>query len=426
MKDRIAVISEHASPLATLGGVDAGGQNVYVAELAKSLSLAGYNLDIYTRREDASVPLVVNWMPGIRIIHVNAGPNEVIAKEKLLPFMDEFRENMLRYIRRNKIIYDLIHANFWMSGLVASQLKEILRIPYVITFHALGHIRKIHQGDSDKFPPERIAIEQDIIKNADRIIAECPQDKEDLVNYYNAPAFKLETIPCGFSSSEFYPIDKALARKLLQLPADDFFILQVGRMVPRKGVDNVIKSMAWLKNSNAQLLIVGGEFDEIDVLSNPEIKRLDALAREMGISRKISFAGHKNRDLLKYYYSAADVFVTTPWYEPFGMTPLEAMACGTPVIGSNVGGIKYSVVHGETGFLVPPDDPEALGHAIDQLIYNKVLLQQMSRNSLMRVNQEFSWTNIARQADRLYQNVILSSRHNSLNHSNQRSKTQAA
>jgi D-inositol-3-phosphate glycosyltransferase len=426
MKNRIAVISEHASPLATLGGVDAGGQNVYVAELAKSLSLAGYDLDIFTRWEDPALPHVVKWMPGIRIIHLAAGPKEVIAKESLLPFMDEFRESMLTYIRRNKIVYDLIHANFWMSGLVASQLKEILGIPFVITFHALGHVRRIHQGDNDKFPPERISIEQDIIKKADRIIAECPQDKEDLVHYYNAPTFKLDTIPCGFSSKEFYPIDKPLARKLLQLPPHDFLILQVGRMVPRKGVDNVIKGMANLKRPDIHLLIVGGDFDEKDALSNSEIKRLNALAQELGIGSMISFAGHKNRDLLKFYYSAADVFVTTPWYEPFGMTPLEAMACGTPVIGSKVGGIKYSVIHGATGLLVPPNDPEALAGSIDQLISDKQLLAQMSRNSLKRVNQEFSWAHIARQADRLYQNVILSSRHTSVIHPNQRSKTQAA
>ena len=171
MKNKIAVISEHASPLATLGGVDSGGQNVYVAELAKHLSLAGYDLDIYTRWEDSSLPKVINWMHGIRIIHVEAGPKEPIPKEELLPLMDQFREDMLSFIRSGKIIYGLIHANFWMSGLVASQLKEILGIPFVITFHALGQVRRLHQGDNDKFPPERINVEKDIIKKADQIIA---------------------------------------------------------------------------------------------------------------------------------------------------------------------------------------------------------------------------------------------------------------
>lgn len=427
MKNKIAVISEHASPLATLGGVDSGGQNVYVAELAKHLSLAGYDLDIYTRWEDSSLPKVINWMHGIRIIHVEAGPKEPIPKEELLHLMDQFREDMLSFIRSGKIIYGLIHANFWMSGLVASQLKEILGIPFVITFHALGQVRRLHQGDNDKFPPERINVEKDIIKKADQIIAECPQDKEDLVKHYGAPSFKITTIPCGFSSKEFYPIDKALARKLLQLPPDESVILQLGRMVPRKGVDNVIRAMAKLKGGKNRLLIVGGEFDEKDVLSNPEIRRLCELAEGLGIKDAVTFVGRKNRDLLKFYYSAADVFVTTPWYEPFGITPLEAMACGTPVIGSNVGGIKYSVVDGETGLLVPPNDSEALAHGIGQLVSDKEMLGRMSRNSVKRVNSEFSWHIIARQADQLYQRIILSNRHTSnLYPANSKSKTQAA
>ena len=427
MKNKIAVISEHASPLATLGGVDAGGQNVYVAELAKHLSVLGYDLDIYTRWEDASQPQVINWMHGIRVIHVEAGPKEPIAKEELLPLMGQFREGMLSFIRDSKLSYGLIHANFWMSGLVAAQLKEALSIPFVITFHALGKVRLLHQGESDKFPPERIAIEEDIIKRADQIIAECPQDREDLLNHYGAPSFKISTIPCGFSSKEFYPIDKGLARRLLQLPPDESIILQLGRMVPRKGVDNVVRALAKLKNKKCRLLIVGGEFDESDVLSNPEIKRLHSLAEELGVSTSVTFVGRKNRDLLKFYYSAADVFVTTPWYEPFGITPLEAMACGTPVIGADVGGIKYTVIDGETGMLVPPDNADALAAAIDRVAGDKALLERMAKNSIKRVNAAFSWHIIARQADQLYQKLILTSRYTSnLYPVNPKSKTRAA
>ena len=427
MKNKIAVISDHASPLATLGGIDSGGQNVYVAELAKSLSLCGYDLDIYTRWEDASLPQVVNWMPGIRIIHVQAGPKEVIAKEELLPFMDEFRENMLSFIRNGKILYGLIHANFFFSGLVAAQLKEILGIPFVITFHALGHVRLIHQGNDDKFPSERIQIEKDIIKKADQIIAECPQDREDLIKYYKAPSFKITMIPCGFNTKEFYPVDKALARRLLKIAADESIILQLGRMVPRKGVDNVISALAQVGTPNTRLLVVGGEFDEGEVLSNPEIRRLWQLAYELGVIDSVTFIGRKNRDLLKYYYSAADVFVTTPWYEPFGITPLESMACGTPVIGANVGGIKYSVVDGETGFLVPPNDTGILAQHIDLLLADQELRGRMGVNCLKRAHAEFSWATIARQADQLYQKVMLSNRHTSnLFPANQKSKIQAA
>jgi D-inositol-3-phosphate glycosyltransferase len=404
MKNRIAFISDHASPLAVLGGVDSGGQNVYVAETAKHLAKLGYEVDIFTRWEDPAMPKIVEWMPSVRVIHVNAGPVSIIPKEELLPFMTDFTNEIVSLIQREKLDYALIHAHFFMSALVAADIKKILSIPFVVTFHALGHIRKIHQGAFDHFPAERIDIETRIVREADKIIAECPQDREDLVKYYGAEPCKISVVPCGFSAAEFSPVNKQEARKIIGVEKDCQLLLQLGRMVPRKGVDNVVSSMVYLKQlaPTSRLLIVGGETDSPDISSTPEIARLQKLATDLGVLDRVIFAGRKGRDLLKYYYSAADLFITTPWYEPFGITPLEAMACGTPVVGANVGGIKYSVADGKTGFLVPPRDPAALAAKVAFLLSNQDLLQRMSAQALARVNALFTWKKVANMLSSIY------------------------
>ncbi len=408
MKKRIAFISEHASPLATLGGVDNGGQNVYVAELSKALALKGYKVDVFTRKDNSNLSDIVNWLPNVRVIHIKAGPEKFVEKEKLLCYMNAFTNNMLYFIQENNVHYDLMHANFFMSGLVASNIKKQTGIPYVITFHALGLVRLAHQKEMDKFPVERFDIERMIVKDANALIAECPQDKEDLINYYNADASKISIAPCGFNPAEFHVIDKKLARKKLSLSNDEIILLQLGRMVPRKGVDTVIRAVGRLtvKIKNIRLLIVGGESDEPDENITPEIGRLKKIAAEENVTAHVTFIGRRKRDVLKYFYAAADMFITTPWYEPFGITPLEAMACGTPVIGANVGGIKYSVKDGETGFLVPPKNHLALAQKIECLATNKNLIASMKHNALMRVNKYFTWVTVAVIVCNLYEQLL--------------------
>lgn len=405
---RIAFISEHASPLALLGGTDNGGQNVYVAELAKQLKQKGYNIDIFTRRESADVPEIVEWLPGIRVVHVTAGPAVYVAKEQLLQYMPQFIDNMLRFIDERCVCYELIHAHFFMSAWVASHIKAAIGIPYVVTFHALGLVRRLHQQTADGFPPERILIEQHIVQDADLLVAECPQDRDDLLVHYHADPSRIVIIPCGFNPKEFYPIDKAVARKQLGLPAHEKIILQLGRMVPRKGVDNVIRAMASVKNQVKQvkLLIVGGESDEPDPKQTPEIGRLQQIATSLGVHNQVIFVGRKARSLLKYYYAAADIFISTPWYEPFGITPLEAMACGIPVIGSNVGGIKYSVADNKTGFLVPPHEPELLAEKINHLLSDARLYESMCRNAIKHVKNYFTWSKVATAVHQVYAGIL--------------------
>jgi len=413
MTRRIALISEHASPLAALGGVDSGGQNVYVGQVAKNLAAMGYAVDVFTRRDSDHLPEVAEWVDGVRIIHVPAGPAAAVPKEELLPYMSEFTAFMLRFCKGPRRGYDLIHANFWMSGLVAADIKKLTGTPFVITFHALGRVRRLYQREADRFPEARIEIEERIVAEADHIVAECPQDEEDLIHLYNADPARITIVPCGFDQTEMSPLSKALARLVLGLPPDERIILQIGRMVPRKGVDNAIRGFARLVKEHgiaARLLIVGGESNEPDPAITPEIGRLQAIAREEGVADEVTFVGRRSREVLRYYYSAADIFVTTPWYEPFGITPIEAMACGTPVVGANVGGIKFTVRDGETGYLVPPDDPAALGERLAHLYNQPKLLSVFRRQAIGRANSLFSWHRVAGAIASLYEEVLVAAR----------------
>jgi D-inositol-3-phosphate glycosyltransferase len=258
-----------------------------------------------------------------------------------------------------------------------------------------------------------LAIEDRLVAEADRLIAECPQDEDDQVRLYGANPANIRLVPCGFDRAEFWPLAKSQARQRLGFAMDERLVLHVGRMVPRKGVDNVVRGFARLvreQQIEARLVIVGGESDQADAARTPEIGRLMAIARQEQIGDWVTFAGRKGRDELKYYYSAADVFVTTPWYEPFGITPIEAMACGTPVIGANVGGIKYSVRDGETGYLVPPNDADALGEQLAQLFRHPQRLRRLSQRAVERVNRLFTWRRVAAQIADVYEDILVDRR----------------
>lgn len=415
MRKKIALISDHASPLAVLGGVDSGGQNVYVAQVARHLAASGYWVDVFTRRDDAELPETVMWEDNLRVLHVPAGPARFVAKEELLQYMPAFTDYVAHWCGRER--YDLLHANFFMSGLVAADIKRRLNIPFVITFHALGLVRRQHQGKDDRFANERFAIEARIVSEADGIIAECPQDEEDLIQLYGADHERISVIPAGFDPLEFGPVDKTLARKKLGLPLAERLILQLGRMVPRKGVETVIRGLAHLHGKHqiaARLIVVGGESEWPDPALTPEIGRLQGIAEQIGIDDRVTFVGRRRRDLLKYYYSAADVFVSVPWYEPFGMTPVEAMACGTPVIGAQVGGIKYTVKEGETGYLVPPRDPERLAERLAHVFQHPEELERFHALCLRRVREHFNWPTITNAIGGLYEDVCAEQRIDSL------------
>lgn len=405
---RIALISEHASPLGVIGGVDAGGQNIYVANVAKQLAERGLDVDVYTRCDNAHLPEVVQIGPRMRVIHVPAGPPAAVPKERLLPYMGAFADYMIARMRREPDPVDVMHANFFMSGEAGLRVKKRIGIPLVMTFHALGRVRRLHQGAADGFPDERFAIEDTLARRCDRLIAECPQDALDLTTHYRADASRIDIVPCGFDAREFRPVPRADARARLGWPQDAFIVLQLGRLVPRKGIDNVIDALARMPHEPrrpARLYIVGGSQAAPDPSRDPELARLAARARAAGVADRVTFVGRRERDTLHLYYSAADVFVTTPWYEPFGITPVEAMACAAAVIGSDVGGIRTTVDHGVTGYLVPPRQPAALAARLVQLRAQPGLCEALGRAGYLRAHRFYTWRGVADRLVAIYRDV---------------------
>lgn len=404
---KIALVSEHASPLAVAGGVDSGGQNIYVAHVARQLHRAGHQVDVFTRRDRALLP-AVSEMDGVRVIHVPAGPPTQMPKEQLLPFMPEFADFLVGFCRRERVPYDVIHANFFMSGLACLKVKSLLGIPLVTTFHALGKVRRLHQGADDGFPDARFEIEDELVRLSDAVIAECPQDAADLREHYGSDPARVEIVPCGFDTAEFSPLDRASARAALGWQAHRFSVLQLGRLVPRKGIDNVVRALARLRAQteiDAHLYIVGGNADLPNEIATPEIARLRGIATSCGVAEHVTFVGRRGRAQLREFYGAADVFVTTPWYEPFGITPIEAMACARPVIGADVGGIRHTVVDGKTGFLVPPRDPDTLAERLTRIARDPALGERMGQAGFERVNASFTWARVARLLEDVYQRV---------------------
>jgi glycosyltransferase involved in cell wall biosynthesis len=279
----------------------------------------------------------------------------------------------------------------------------------VETFHALGMVKQMHQGAADTSPSERISIEGAIFQEADLVLAECPQDLEDMVTLYQADPCRIEVVPAGVNTEVFQTVPRAEARTRLGLDRDAWTAVYVGRMVARKGIDNLVKAFALLATeatTPVRLVIVGGETADIDPMETPEILRLAEIAGRLGIRDLVRFTGKQPQADLKHWYSAADVAVTTPWYEPFGMTPLEAMACGTPVIGSRVGGIKFSVVDGETGFLVPPRAPEQLAEAMGRLHGDRALGERMGTAARVRVERHFTWGRVAEAISGHYERLL--------------------
>lgn len=407
---RIAWLSEHASPLALRGGADAGGQNVYVGEVTAHLGRLGYAVDIYTRRDSAEVPEVVEWAPGVRVIHVEAGPAAFLPKDDMWPYMPAFRDGIVEFAGREGLRYALVHGNFWMSGWVAVELRRLLGLPVVQIFHAMGRTKRKHQGEDDTSPPDRIAVETDIVRSADQLIAQCPTERDELVQDYGADPARVALIPSAVDIESFYPLPRAEARRHIGLDTEGAVAVYVGRMLPRKDVRNVVRAVAllcrqapWNESPDAlTLLVVGGETDLPDPIATPEIGVLQRLAAELGIADRVRFAGRRPARDLRYYYGAGDVVVTTPWYEPFGLTPLEAMACGRPVVGSAVGGITYTVADGETGFLVPPRDPQALAERLQVLLRCPDQCTRMGDAARRRVERHFTWPVVARRYAALY------------------------
>ena len=393
---RLALVSEHASPLATLGGVDAGGQNVHVAELARGLGRRGHEVVVHTRRDSPELPVYAAFAPGVTVHHVDAGPPRAIPKDELLPHMGDFADRLTEeWTARRPAI---VHAHFWMSGIAALEAAWRLGLPVVQTFHALGVVKRRHQGPADTSPAERLTIERDVAAAADRIVATCTDEVFELLRI-GADRRRIAVVPCGVDLDVFEPGGPARPRA-----GDLRRIVTVGRLVERKGVGGAIEALA--KVPRAELVVAGGP-EAAELERDPDVRRLRAVARAAGVEERVSFTGRLGRDEVPALIRSADVVASVPWYEPFGIVPVEAMACGVPVVASAVGGMVDTVVDGVTGRHVPPRDPDALAAALRELLDSPRLRGRLGRAGARRARDRYGWDGIAGATQESYRHVLL-------------------
>ncbi len=389
------MVSEHASPLAVLGGVDAGGQNVHVAALAAALADRGVEVLVYTRRDDAALPERVSPHDGVTVVHVDAGPPVPLPKDELLPHMDAFGDELRDDWAAE--LPDLVHAHFWMSGLASLRAGRHLGIPVVQTFHALGVVKRRHQGARDTSPPRRLRLEKTLVRRADRIVATCSDEVFELVRL-GADRHRISVVPCGVDLATFSP-DGPVERRRPGLRR----LVSVGRLVERKGVDDAIAALPMIPG--AELVVAGGpEHAALD--RDPEARRLRRLAEDLGVADRVDFRGRVGRVELPALLRSADAVVCVPWYEPFGIVPLEAMACGVPVIASAVGGMIDTVVHGATGVHVPPRRPELLAAAASSLLRDADLRRSLGQEGVARARARYCWERVAEATHHVYSVLV--------------------
>lgn len=391
---KISMVSEHASPLAALGEVDAGGQNVHVAELSAGLTRAGHDVTVYTRRDSDDQPEDVTMPGGYRVIHVPAGPARHVPKDELLPHMGEFTRFLTAQWQADRP--DVVHAHFWMSGLASLMATRPLSVPVVQTFHALGVVKRRHQGAHDTSPTERIGLERLIGKHAARVAATCSDEVFELVRL-GLSRSRMSIVPCGVDLDRFTPSGPVEPR------THRYRIVSVGRLVPRKGFDVAIAALRSLPET--ELIIAGGP-QEGRLAEDKEAARLLRFAAELGVADRVHLRGQVSRADVPALLRSADVVVCTPWYEPFGIVPLEAMACGVPVVASAVGGLTDTVVDGVTGLHVPPKRPEALASAVRGLLSDAALRDAYGIAGADRARCRYSWDRIATDTMRVYERVV--------------------
>jgi glycosyltransferase involved in cell wall biosynthesis len=406
---KIALISALASPLGPLGEPASGAHAVYVRQLARALACAGHQVDVFTRRDDLWSAPEAELAPNATVVYVPAGPPRALGANVLLPYLDEFAARVAEHCAPAQGRYDVVHASFFASGPAALRLKARFGIPFVATYHSLARVLRRHPECTDAYPSERARIEDALAAQAGGLVAGSRQELQELAGLCGADSRRIAIVPCGFDPAQFAPGPRS-ARARLGLGADDFVLLHAGRLGRGDGVDNAIRALARLRSDHAidaRLLVVGGEHEEPDPRLSPGVGRLLAVAAAQGVADRVVVAGARPRAALGDYYRAADVFVTTPVYEPFSLAATEALACGIPVVGSAVGGIAHVVQDEVTGFLVPADDPGALAERLARLRRNPELARAYGRAGIRRVRAGFTWHHVAAQMAGVYASVLL-------------------
>lgn len=367
-------------------------------ELAHALADQGHRVDVMQRREDEDSPDVSAPRAGLRVLRLSAGPAVPLNEAHTLrhvPALVSAVEKLIAYGGR----YDVAHAHRLLSGLVAQRVKESKGLPFAASFDSLGLVIRSEHIEYEESVERRVDIERRVMSHADCVLAECPRQRDDLQRLYGVHVDQIAVSPPGVDTSIFQPGNRALARRKAGLAADDFVIVQAGKLTAHKGVDNAMRAMGRLGSSmRARLLVVGADADA----NGAEIRRLAELAKDCGVASQVEFLGPRPRSEMPELLAAADVLVDTPWFEPLSKLPLEAMACGIPVIVSDVGGASHTVSDGVTGFLVRPRDPFGLAGRLEQLQSNPALAGAFGRAGVLRARSVFGWDHVAHELSHIY------------------------
>ncbi len=407
---RICMLSVHTCPLAVLGGKETGGMNVYVRELTRELVRRGHTVDVYTRNQNPSIPTISRSLgPRARVIHVTAGPPHPIPKESIADYLDQFVAEVLVY--SNGRPYDIIYAHYWLSGLVGLHLRALWGTPLVQMFHTLGKMKnKVAVSAAERPSERRIVAEERLMQEVDHIVAGSPMDERHMVEEYGAPLDRITVIPPGVDVRHFYPRPQAEARARIGAHPDTFLMLFVGRIEPLKGIETLLRAVKILslrccRLQDMQVLIIGGDASVPPEQMDEELARLMRLCNELGLDDLVTFLGKQGQDVLPDYYSAADVVVMPSHYESFGMVALEAMACGTPVVASRVGGLLFTVIDGVTGLHVRSGDPEALAEKLELIMRDPDLRHHLARQA-RQVALQYAWPRIADHIEMLFDALL--------------------
>lgn len=402
------MISFHTSPLATLGGKDTGGMNVYVREIARELGRRNIHVDIFTRSNGKHCLRIDPRLgQNVRVIHVPAGPEAPVSKNDLFQYVPAFTEWMCEFNSETENSelgtrnYDIIHANYWLSGLVAENLRKCWGTPFVLTYHTLAALKnQIAERPQDRESDLRLDNECNLSNLADRLTANTTVEKQQLVRFYGAPSSRIRIVPPGVDPSRFHPIEQSYAKSVIGIPRKRRMILFAGRIERLKGIDTLFRSVALLKRrrpdwdwENICVSVIGGDPSEEGQRENEEMGRLHNLRDALDMQDLIAFLGARDQDALHFYFSAAELLVMPSHYESFGMVALEAMACGTPVIASDVGGLTTLVQDGKTGYRVKVNDAEAMARAIERLLDNEALRRRMGHRAACYA-EDYTWPNV--------------------------------
>ncbi|WP_310489845.1 glycosyltransferase family 1 protein [Chamaesiphon sp. VAR_69_metabat_338] len=415
-RQAIALISEHGDPAAEIGKDAAGGQNVYVRQVGEALAKLGWQVDMFTRKSSPYDATIVQHAPHCRTIRLTAGPEAYIPRDELFEYMPEFVDALQKFQQKEGVNYPLAHTNYWMSGWVGMELQRRQNIQLIHTYHSLGAVKYRSVSDIPAIAQTRLAVEKQILEQAHCVVATSPQELDDLETLVSRIG-KIDIIPCGTDIDNFRPISKADARQQLGISSKEKVVLYVGRFDKRKGIETLVRATSQLRAQleqgeeidpqNLKLLIVGGS--DPQEADGAERQRIEGIVSELDLAANTDFVGMVGHDRLALYYTAADVCVIPSHYEPFGLVAIEAMACGTPVVASDVGGLKFTVISEETGLLVPPQDASKFAHAIGRILTDEVWARKIRKQAATRVQENFSWTGVAIQLSDLYRQQLAQS-----------------